>query len=125
MQKTAGVDFFDGFEKSKLEINADSPVYPSLMSMMKVDLVISPESDVWMAHDQPLPEVLKWIEYDLDLQTLTLVCVSGKIQDFGMKVPAPMKKYLRKAAHVYAIHQAEDHIKDMSRVPLVVRDAMH
>ncbi|QQG36457.1 MAG: hypothetical protein HYS17_01300 [Micavibrio aeruginosavorus] len=92
---------------------------------MKVDLAISPESDVWMAHDQPLPEVLKWIEYDLDLETLTLVSVSGKIQDFGMKVPSPMKKYLRKAKHIYAIHQAEDHIKDMSRVPLVVREALY
>lgn len=123
MQKAKGVDFFDEF--GQVKVDADSPVYPSLMSMMKVDLVISPESDVWMAHDKPLPEVLKWIEYDLDLENLILVSVSGKIQDFGMKVPPAMKKYLRKATHIFAIYQAEDHIKDMSRVPLVVRDALH
>lgn len=123
MPKTAGIDVFDEF--GQVKIDDESPVYPSLMSMMKVDLVISPESDVWMAHDQPLPEVLKWIEYDLDLESLTLVALSGKIQDFGMKVPPAMKKYLRKATHIYAIHQAEDHIKDMSRVPLLVRDALH
>ncbi len=72
-----------------------SPVYPSLMSQMKAELVVNPESDVWLIYDRPLPEVMKWIEYDLDLETLTLVSISGKIQDFGMRVPPAMKKFLR------------------------------
>jgi hypothetical protein len=102
-----------------------SPVYPSLMSQMKAELVVNPESDVWLIYDRPLPEVMKWIEYDLDLETLTLVSISGKIQDFGMRVPPAMKKFLRRAKLIYAVHQGEDHIKDMSLVPLLVRDSIN
>ncbi len=99
----------------------DSPVYPPLMSMMKADLVINPESDVWLIHDRPLPEVMKWIEYDIEMESLILVSLSGKIQSFGMKVPPAMKKYLRKGQHIYVIRQDEHGIQDMSIVPLVVR----
>lgn len=121
---TKGADFFPDFVDNK-KPDPDMPVYPSLMSMMKVDLVISPESDIWMAHEQPLPEVMKWVEYDQDLQTLTLVSMSGKIQDFGMKVPPPMQKYMKRATKIYAIHQGENEIKDMSVVPLLVRSALN
>lgn len=99
----------------------DSPVYPPLMSMMKADLVLNPESDVWLIHERPLPEVMKWIEYDIELETLILVGLSGKIQSFGMKVPPAMKKYLRKGQQIHLIRFAGEVIQDMSIVPLVVR----
>ncbi len=105
--------------------DAANPVYPSLMSQMKAELVVNPESDVWLIYDRPLPEVMKWIEYDVDLETLTLVSISGKIQDFGMRVPPAMKKYLRRAKQIYVVHQGEDRIKDMSLVPLLVRDSIN
>lgn len=119
-----GADFFPDFADTK-KPDPDSPVYLSLMSMMKVDLVISPESDVWMLHDQPLPEVMKWVEYDQDLQTLTLVSLSGKVQDFGMRVPPAMQKYMKRATKIYAIHQGENEIKDMTVVPLLVRAGLN
>ncbi len=103
----------------------DSPVYPPLMSQMKVDLVLNPDSDVWMIYERPLPEVMKWIEYDIEMESLILVSLSGKIQNFGMKVPPAMKKYLRRARQVYAIRQDEGGIQDMSIVPLVVRAELH
>lgn len=114
---------FSGFASPK--IDTESPVYPSLMAMMKVDIAISPESDVWIIHSQPLPEALKWIEYDLDLESLTLVSLSGKIQDSGMKVPATIKKFLRQAKEVCVVHQGDEFVKDMCFVPLVVRDGLH
>lgn len=106
------------------QIDPESPVYPSLMSMMMVDLVLSPESDVWLIYERPLPEALKWIEYDLDLESLILVSLSGKVQDFGMKVPPAMKKYLRRAKQIYAILFSDEKINDMCFVPLVVREPL-
>lgn len=111
---------FPGFAHQKMD--AESPVYPSLMAMMKVDIAISPESDVWIIHNQPLPEPLKWIEYDLDLESLTLVSLSGKIQDSGMKVPASIKKFLRRAKEVSVVYQGDEYVKDMCIVPLLVRE---
>lgn len=110
-----------GFSNFDRKTDTENPVYPPLMSQMKTELLISPESDVWLLYDRPLPEIMKWVEYDVDLETLTLVSISGKIQDFGMRVPPAMKKYLSRAQHIYAVHQGENHIKDMSLVPLVVR----
>lgn len=104
---------------------ADNPVYPPLMSQMKVDLVVNPNSDVWLIYERPLPEIMKWVEYDADMETLTLVSISGKIQDFGMRVPPAMKKFLRRAKQIYAVHQGEGHIKDMSLVPLLVRESIN
>ncbi len=114
---------FPDFQSRKPD--TDSPVYPSLMSQMKVDLVLNPESDVWMIYERPLPEVMKWIEYDIEMESLILVSLSGKIQGFGMKVPPAMKKYLRKAKQVYAVRQDDNGIQDMSIVPLVVRAELH
>ena len=116
---------FSDFSRGATTANPDFPLYPSLMSQMKVDLAVSPKSDVWMVHEHPLPEIMKWVEYDIELATLTLVSISGKIQDFGMKVPPAMKKYLSRATQIYAIHQGETEIKDMSVVPLVVRDPLN
>lgn len=114
---------FPDFQSRKPD--TDSPVYPSLMSQMKVDLVLNPESDVWMIYERPLPEVMKWIEYDIEMESLILVSLSGKIQGFGMKVPPAMKKYLRQAKQVYAVRQDDNGIQDMSIVPLVVRAELH
>ena len=116
---------FSDFVSTAAAVDPDSPVYPSLMSQMKVDLAISPESDVWLVYEKPLPEIMKWVEYDIDLETLTLVSMSGKIQDFGMKVPTALKKYMARATQIYAIHQGETEIKDMSVVPLLVRDSLN
>lgn len=106
---------------SSRTVDPESPVYPSLMSMMKADLVINPDSDVWLIHDRPLPELMKWIEYDIELETLILVAVSGKIQGFGQKVAPAMKKYLRKAKQVYLIRSEAGVIHDMGVLPLIVR----
>ncbi len=114
---------FSDFVKPAVSRDEDFPVYPPLMTQMKVDLAVSPESDVWMIYEKPLPEIMKWVEYDIELQTLTLVSLSGKVQDFGMKVPAPMKKYMARATQIYAVHQGQNEINDMSVVPLVVRDS--
>ncbi len=122
---TKDLEDFSFPESPSRKPDADSPVYPSLMSMMKVDLVLNPDSDVWMIYERPLPEVMKWVEYDIEMESLILVSLSGKIQSFGMKVPPAMKKYLRQAKQVYAVRQDSNGIQDMSIVPLVVRAELH
>lgn len=102
----------------------DSPVYPSLLSTMKADLVLNPESDIWLIYSEPLPELVKWIEYDIELETLILVSLSGKIQSFGKKVAPAMKKYLRQGRQIYLIRYDMDVIQDMGIVPLVVREEL-
>lgn len=113
-----------GFPGIAQKIDPESPVYPSLMSMMMVDLAISPDSDVWMIYEHALPEALRWVEYDIDLASLTLVSLSGKIQDFGMLVPPSMKKHLRRADAIHAIQLTDQQIQDTCIVPLLVRASL-
>lgn len=101
------------------------PVMHPLKKKMNFDLLISPDSDVWLVMDQPLSEIMKWLEYDPDLDTLCLVSASGRIQDLGMKIPAPMKKYLRAATEVALVYQGDHCVNDMSVIPLVSRDMMN
>ncbi len=115
---------FADFEKPAVADDV-SPVMQPLKKKMNFDLLISPDSDVWLVMDQPLSEIMKWLEYDPDLDTLCLVSASGRIQDLGMKIPAPMKKYLRAATEITLVYQGDHCVNDMSVIPLVSRDMMN
>lgn len=122
---TKDLEAFGFSEFSAKTVDPDSPVYPPLMSQMKVDIAVSPDADVWIIHEKALPEALKWVEYDPDLETLTLVSLSGKQQDSGMKVPKSVKKYMARAKLVSVVHQGDDFINDMCVVPLLARTSMN
>jgi hypothetical protein len=98
------------------------PVFRPLASMMKVDLVMNPDSKVWILHDKPFPDILMWAEYDIDSASLTLVYRNGKIQELGLKIHAPMRKYLRSARQLFTMRLEGDQIVDTYVRPLLVRE---
>lgn len=96
---------------------------PCMASLMKVDLVVSQKSDVWILHDRPIDGVLRWVEYDPATAAVTLVMENGNVQDLGLPLSEPMCDCLEDATIAYAILMGEKYIKDMYRVPLVTRTA--
>jgi hypothetical protein len=98
------------------------PVFRPLAATMNVDLVMNPDSKVWILHDKPFPDVLMWVEYDIDAATLTLVYRNGKIQELGMKIHAPMRKYLRSARQLFTMRLEGEQIADTYVRPLLVRE---
>ncbi len=101
---------------------ADLPVYPTIASQMKVDLVLNPESKVWLLHDKRFQDVVMWAEYDVDSASLILVMRDGKTQDLGMKIHAPMRKYLRAARQLFTVLLENEKIADTYILPLLVRE---
>lgn len=98
------------------------PVFRPLAATMNVDLVMNPDSKVWILHDKPFPDILMWVEYDIDAATLTLVYRNGKIQELGMKIHAPMRKYLRSARQLFTMRLEGEQIVDTYIRPLLVRE---
>ncbi len=98
------------------------PVFRPLSGMMKVDLVLNPDSKVWILHDKPFPDILMWAEYDIDAASLTLVYRNGKVQSLGMKIHAPMRQYLRTARQLFTMQLEDKKIIDTYILPLLVRE---
>ncbi len=102
--------------------NPDLPVHPPASGTMKVDFLFNKDGGAWLLHDKPLPDILKWIEYDADDESVTLVAQNGKVQNLGLKIPADMGAYLHIAMTVTALRMEGDKIADFAVVPLITRD---
>lgn len=102
--------------------SVDSPVFPSMSSTMKVDFLYNQDGKAWLLHDRPLPDILKWVEYDSDTENVTLVTRSGKIQDLGLKVPAGQAMYIERAMEITVLLMNGGKIADFAIVPMITRN---
>lgn len=95
-------------EQFKYVIPPDAPVLPSIVSGNRdAELVVNGEGKAMVLYNQPLPETIEWVEYDIDLAMLTFVTYSGKVQGLGMKVHKPFRKYLSKAKEIVLIYMED------------------
>src|SRR5258708_5094680 len=111
----------DGKKKNPVSegpCEADACQSASCPPDMKVDFLFNPERGVWLLHDKPLP-ILKWVEYDAETETLTLVTNRGRIADLGLKIPADRSFYLERAMEVTALLMKDGFVTDFAIVPMV------
>jgi hypothetical protein len=90
---------------------------------MAVDLSLTKDGRGWILHDKPLPAVPEWIDYDADMANLTLVLEDGSTIDFGMPIQAKMRPLLRQAQSLYVVQFTDKEVRDMSLVPVTVRES--
>jgi hypothetical protein len=95
-----------------------SPRTP-LESGMRLDFLYNREGGVWLVHDKPLPDKLKWVEYDAGAETVTLVMANGRIADPGLRIPPERSFYLTRAMEVTALLMKDGFVTDFSIVPMV------
>ncbi len=110
----------DPFADKKVDTGHDM-VLPALTALMKVELVISKDRDIWILHDRPFDGILHWIEFDAAFQSMTLVMRDGRIQDTGLTINDKVAQFIKDGAPVYTILTNGPKIKDMYLVPIVVR----
>ena len=92
----------------------ESPVLKPLAQQMKISLVLSPDSKVWLLHDRGFEEIVMWAEYDIDTAALSLIMRGGRIQALGLPIEAPVRKYLRLARQMFTMQMEGEKIVDMS-----------
>ena len=76
-------------------------VLPSLHSTQDPDLISCANGQTALIYDQPLPEVVWWVEYDPDYAQLIFVMVTGQVMGFGVQIPPETDKFLRVARSMY------------------------
>ncbi len=105
-------------------IPENAPVLPSIVSGGRdAELMVNADGDAAVLYNQPLPEEIDWVEYDMDLALLTFVTYDGKVQGLGMKIHKPFRKYLSKAQEIMLIYMEDAKIpRDIYTAKLVVRN---
>lgn len=100
---------------------SDNGIFAPVAATMKVDFLCDGKGSAWILHDKPLPDILHYIEFDSEAETLTLVMRSGRIQDLGLKVPSMFKTDLEKASTVTVMYLVAGEIQDFAMPPLFTR----
>ena len=96
-----------------------------LASLMNVNIMVNESSKVWVLHDKPLPDLLKWVEYDCDRGCVSLVTDEGLLLSLGLELPQDIKQRLEKAQDIYVVRMKDEHIDDFYHLPLLVHDVVH
>jgi hypothetical protein len=101
----------------------DQPILPATGSgrNAKLDLLVNEKSDIWLLYDRPFSETVKWAEYDLELNKIYLVLLSGRQQEVGLVIADEMADLLKKGRQMYLVHMKDKSIADCGMVPLIVR----
>jgi hypothetical protein len=104
----------------------EPPILQPLATRMMVDIVVNEKSQVWLLHDLPFAEIVKWAEYDLDYNKVILVMLSGRQQELGIVIPTEMRDYLQHGRQIYIVQMQGTTITDFSIVPLMTHgDVYH
>jgi hypothetical protein len=82
---------------------------------------VNEKSDIWLLHDRPFTEAVKWAEYDLELNKMYLILLSGRQQEVGLVIPDEMVNPLRQGKQVYLVQMQDKTMVDCGAVPLMVR----
>jgi hypothetical protein len=112
----------DVFEQKKKRYPEHGPYYEPMADIMGVDILVNKECKVWVTHDERLPGIPQWAEFDVDDSSLAFICKGGKVQDVGMKIQPTLRRYLRGAKNVEIMFVQEKKLVDMWRVPLIIRE---
>lgn len=108
--------------EKKYVIAEDAPVLPPMTSRGEVELVVKDDGMSLVLFDFDLPDAVHWVEYDMDIDSLTFVTWRGAIFSLGLKIQKPFRRYLSRRNEIYLVQMGEDKaIKMMDMVPLVVR----
>lgn len=112
-------------DRQEKTLSDDIPVNADLTSGMLIDVSVNKNSEVWVFHNKPFPNVLEWIEYDAEESSLVFVTKGGRLNDLGIKIGPLMHKYLHKANEAAAFLVFDNQIHDVARVPIIVRGTLH
>jgi hypothetical protein len=106
---------------SSNKVDENAMVMPALTSVMKAELVVNEEGNIWILHDKPLSGVLHWIEFDETFRNIVLVMKDGRIQDMGIDVNDDVAAFMEPGKQVFTILTDGKIIKDMFMVPVIIR----
>lgn len=100
----------------------DMPVLPGLRKLMDVDLAVNADGRVYIFYDGKIAEDTEYVLYSIDDASLHLVSANGRIQDIGMTVHKPMRKYMRGTDNIYIIEMKDSAVGNIINIPMIIHD---
>jgi hypothetical protein len=97
------------------------PVWTDATASMKVDVAINKDGLVWILHDRPFPDIVEWVEFDIDSKIMTFITYGGKLQNLGISIHPPMDEKIARARSVFVMQVQNGEIRDMGRLPLITQ----
>lgn len=111
------------FSMDNLPSVDDLPSLPPLRGSMDVDLAVNAEGRVYLFYDGQIAEDTEYALYSIDDSSLTLVSKSGRVQDIGMTVHKPMRKYMRNGDSIYVIEMIDGKTPGkIINIPMIIHD---
>jgi len=98
------------------------PVLPAMRKSMDVDLAVNANGRVYIFYDGKIAEDTEYALYSIDDASLQLVSIAGRIQDIGMTVQKPMRKYMRKGDMIYIIEMKDGKPGHIIHIPMIIHD---
>lgn len=92
----------------RFRIQPNAPVLPNMTAWCKVDFVVNDVGQAMVVYDQPMPEMVDWVEFDADVRMITFVTWSGKIFSLGAPLSKPFCDSLMKGLAVQLIEVTPD-----------------
>lgn len=109
MQQDEEIDIFKPKDEPKklslgnLPSVDELPVLPNLTKSMDVDLAVNADGRVFLFYDGKIGDDTEYALYSIDDSSLTLINNEGYVQDIGLTVHKPMRKYMRNGDSLYVI----------------------
>ena len=100
----------------------EMPVLPGMRKLMDVDLAVNADGRVYIFYDGKISEDTEYVLYSIDDSSLHLVSGNGRIQDIGMTVHKPMRKYMRGADNIYIIEMKDGVIGSIINIPMIIHE---
>ncbi|HAJ90514.1 MAG TPA: hypothetical protein DCM27_05825 [Rhodospirillaceae bacterium] len=98
------------------------PVLPHLRQSMDVDLAVNADGRVYLFYDGQIAEDTDYALYSIDDSSLTLVSSTGRIQDIGMTVHKPMRKYMRTGESIFVIEMNNGTPGKIVNIPMIIHE---
>ena len=109
----------NGEKSADFATEYDLPVLPALNTKMTVNLIVGQDHQLVIVHDEYLPYVLKWIEYDEQNKTASFVSESGAMQPLGFAVQDNIIPYIETHDDVAVIMRKNETVGSFRIVPLI------
>ena len=106
-------------EKILLPPVDEMPVLNDAVKNMRLDLAICDRGEVYVFHEESLPERVNWVEYDRSKLKLYFISEKGRIQGLGMKVMKKLDAIISQSKRVYLIHREEGKNVSAFEMPIV------
>ncbi len=100
----------------------ENPVLPPLAPQMKCAAFTNKKGDLLIAHEEPLPSRLLWVEYDRPLQMFSLIHKEGRIQDLGVEMTQDMLNTLHSGKVIQVAHIKQKKVQSAQKATLIIRD---